>query len=123
MARTKIKLAASLLVAACTGIGVLPAASNPATADSAPHSIILPTIQTELPPGPKAGRDTVSTVCTFCHSTRYILNQPPLPRQTWMNEVLKMRTTFGAPIAEQQVPDIVDYLASIRGAPEPATKP
>jgi cytochrome c5 len=121
---TKSSMAASLLAAASLGLGVSWAQPAPTpTADNATHSIVLPTIQTELPPGPKAGRDTVSTVCAFCHSTRYILNQPPFPRHTWVNEVQKMRTTFGAPIADQQVPEIVDYLMSIRGAPEPTTKP
>jgi hypothetical protein len=120
----KLPFAASLLTVASLGLGVSSGEPAPAPpADNGAHSIVLPTIQTELPPGPKIGLDTVSTVCTFCHSTRYIINQPLFPRQTWINEVQKMRTTFGAPIADQQVPQIVDYLMSIRGAPEPTTKP
>jgi len=120
---TKFTLAACHLMAAGFGLGVAWAEPAPASApDTAAHSIVLPTIQTELPPGPKAGRETVSTVCVFCHSTRYILNQPPFPRQTWVNEVQKMRTTFGAPIADQQLPQIVDYLMSIRGVDEATTK-
>jgi hypothetical protein len=93
------------------------------SAGTAVHSITLPNLPVELPPGPAAGRDTVGTACTFCHSNRYILDQPAFPRQTWTNEVNKMRTTYGAPIAEQQVPAIVDYLVSIRGVPEPKAQP
>ena len=106
-----------------------PAKSSPAPArpvdspDPAVHSITLPNVPTELPPGPASGRDVVGTTCTACHSVRNILNQPAFPRQTWVNEVNKMRTNYGAPVAEQQIPAIVDYLVSIRGAPEPKTQP
>jgi len=33
-----------------------------------------------------------------------------------------MRKTYGAPIGDPQVPQIVGYLASIRGVDEPAGK-
>lgn len=85
------------------------------------HQIALPTLPPDLPPG--AGRDVVTTACTFCHSNRYITMQPAFSRAVWTAEVEKMRKTFGAPVAEQQVPVIVDYLMSIRGAATPTTKP
>lgn len=99
------------------------AARSSDLAGSGVHAISLPNIATELPPGPSAGRDAAGTACTFCHSAQYILDQPAFPRQTWTNEVNKMRTTYGAPIAEQQVPGIVDYLVTIRGVPEPKPEP
>ena len=84
------------------------------------HSITLPSLAAELPPGP--GRDVTQAACSLCHSSRYILNQPSFPRKKWADEVEKMRTTYGAPIGDPQVPQIVEYLASIRGVDEPAGK-
>jgi hypothetical protein len=44
-----------------------------------------------------------------------ILNQPTLPRAMWQAEVNKMIQVFKAPIAEQDVPAIVDHLTRIKG--------
>ena len=46
---------------------------------------------------------------------RYALEQPPLPRKTWEAEVDKMRKTYGAPVADEDVPAIVAYLVAVRG--------
>jgi cytochrome c5 len=77
------------------------------------RSITLPTIETELPPGP--GKVTVISTCTLCHSQRYVLMQPNFPRKTWIAEVDKMKKVYGAPIQDEQVEPIVNYLTSIRG--------
>jgi hypothetical protein len=45
-----------------------------------------------------------------------VLDQPPLPRKTWEAEVEKMRKTYGAPVADEDVAAIVDYLVAIRGS-------
>ena len=50
-----------------------------------------------------------------CHTPRYVLEQPPLPRKTWQAEVDKMRKTYGAPVPDEDVPPIVDYLVAVRG--------
>lgn len=94
-------------------------ATGPAAAGV--RSIALPSLNPDLPPGP--GRDTVATTCAFCHSGRYITDQPRFPRQTWVNEVDKMRKTFGAPLTDQQAADAVEYLVAIKGVDQPATKP
>ena len=47
---------------------------------------------------------------------KYITLQPPLSREAWTASVTKMRTTYGGPIPEEQVPKIVDYLVAINGA-------
>lgn len=84
------------------------------------HSITLPSVVIDLPPGP--GRDVTQAACSLCHSSLYILNQPSFPRKKWADEVEKMRKTYGAPIGDPQVPQIVEYLVSIRGMDEPAGK-
>jgi hypothetical protein len=77
------------------------------------HTLRLPGDDVVLPDGP--GRDRVTSACVACHTPRYVLDQPPLPRKTWEAEVDKMRKTYGAPVAEQDVQAIVDYLVAVRG--------
>ena len=107
----------AIVCLACAPLAILPADRSHAAPSSEPTVISIepPVIQTILPPGPEQGRTIASTGCALCHSPRYILNQPPFPRQTWINEVTKMRTVFGAPLPEDQVPALVDYLVAIRG--------
>lgn len=80
--------------------------------------IELPAERTELKTG--AHSDVAAANCVTCHSWDYVAIQPPLPRTAWKATVLKMRTTFGAPIAENQVDDIVDYLARTYGDEQPS---
>ena len=75
--------------------GAEPANSTLPSVPTGVKSITLPSMQPDLPPGP--GRDTVVGACAFCHSGRYVLGQPPLPRKTWTAVVDKMRKTYGAP--------------------------
>lgn len=95
-----------------------PAKPDPAQTRGSVRFIELPEVEPDLPPG--AARDAVLVNCVACHSTRYITIQPPLTRETWVAEVTKMRKTFGAPVPEEQVNAIVDYLVAVRGAPSPA---
>ena len=89
--------------------------------DNEVHTITLPQVQPDLPPG--RGRDSVNAACVICHSTRYITIQPRFPRATWTAEVEKMRKTYGAPVSDAQAKDFVEYLVSIRGAVGPTTRP
>ncbi len=77
------------------------------------RSIKMPVIQTDLPNGP--GKATVMSTCTICHTQRYVLMQPAFPRKTWIAEVEKMKKAYGAPVLDEQVEPIVNYLVSIRG--------
>ena len=104
--------------AACDSCDQSACPSPPATAKievptTGVRSIVLPAIETELPPGP--GRLTVMLTCTACHSQRYVMMQPNFPRKTWAAEVDKMKKVYGAPIQEEQVEPIVNYLVSVRG--------
>ena len=59
------------------------------------------------------GADVVNNNCLACHSIGMVLTQPPLSRQTWEVEVAKMRNVFKAPIANEDVTQIVDYLSKL----------
>jgi hypothetical protein len=55
----------------------------------------------------------VNNNCLVCHSAGMVLTQPRLPRAVWQAEVDKMRSTYKAPIAAEDVPAIVEYLAKL----------
>jgi hypothetical protein len=44
-----------------------------------------------------------------------ILNQPAMAKAAWEAEVAKMRGVYKAPVDEKDVPDIVGYLAAVKG--------
>lgn len=97
---------------------------GPATASGpgltlASIDVTLPEDEQTYPDGP--GADVINANCTSCHSASMALYQPPLSRQQWHEEVEKMRNTFKAPIAEADVPAIVDYLTAISAKQAPAT--
>jgi len=55
--------------------------------------------------------------CSTCHSLDYIvMNSPFLSRAPWDAEVRKMIKIMGAPIPENEVAPIVDYLTQHYGA-------
>ena len=66
-------------------------------------------------PGP--GLAAVQANCLSCHSSAYVSTQPVLSRAQWAAEVTKMKAVYGAPIADEQVPAIVDYLTAQYGKP------
>lgn len=81
-------------------------------AQAAPVTYTLPEETASFKPGPNA--DLVRDNCSGCHSADYILTQPQgekFKRDFWQAEVTKMITVFGAPIAAEDAPKIVDYLA------------
>lgn len=80
------------------------------------RTLALPALEPTLPDGP--GRTEFVASCRTCHSARYILDQPRLPRKTWVAEIDKMKSAYGAPIPPDMQPAIVDYLVAVRGAPE-----
>jgi hypothetical protein len=91
-------------------------ATKPAALDlptTGVRAITLPVIETELPPGP--GKLTLVSACTLCHSQRYVTMQPSFSKKKWTEEVDKMKKVYGAPIQDEQVEPIVNYLVAIRG--------
>jgi LSD1 subclass zinc finger protein len=78
------------------------------------HAITLPQFDADLPPGPN--RNVVMIRCAVCHTTHYILNQPAFSQKVWTAEVAKMRTSYGAPMSDDEAAKIVDYLVAAHGA-------
>lgn len=70
-------------------------------------------VKTELPEA--EGYKTFYNSCRMCHSSRYILNQPDFPEETWTAIVTKMQKTYGAPITDEAAQEVVRYLVAIKG--------
>jgi len=71
--------------------------------------IDLPDNDRMFPAGP--GSDAINNNCLACHSADMVLNQPVLPKSVWQAEVTKMIRSYKAPVSEEDVAAIVDYLA------------
>lgn len=83
---------------------------------SAPRSYELPDETAVLADGP--GHDVAVANCGGCHSAEYISTQPRglvNERAFWSSEVTKMRGAYGAPLADEDIPKIVDYLVATYG--------
>jgi mono/diheme cytochrome c family protein len=92
-------IAASLLAAAVPAAGV---------------KIELPAESTSLKPG--TGSDLATRQCATCHSADYVAIQPPgRPLAFWKAEVEKMKKVYGAPIPDDQVEPIAQYLTRAYG--------
>jgi mono/diheme cytochrome c family protein len=79
--------------------------------------IALRSVKVDLPDSDRdflgPGAAVVNNNCLACHSAGMVLTQPRLPRAVWQAEVEKMRNTYKAPVAAEDVPAIVDYLAKL----------
>jgi cytochrome c5 len=78
------------------------------------ESIRLPESAGVLP-GNSPGAQAANSYCLMCHSADMVMNQPELSKAGWLAEVNKMKDVMKAPIPEDQVSEIVDYLYSIKG--------
>ena len=96
--------------------------SNIALANFATINVSLPTGAAVFPAG--QGSDIANANCLICHSAGMVLRQPPLTVEEWKTEIKKMKMSFGAPIPQEQIDALADYLGSINGRPSdvgPAT--
>jgi cytochrome c5 len=101
--------------------GASPAAAADQSASSpsavSVSGVTLRSVKVDLPDsdrkfeGPGAG--VVNNNCLACHSAGMVLTQPRLARAVWQAEVEKMRKTYKASIAAEDVPAVVDYLANL----------
>ncbi len=95
-------------------IGLVAAAGSFAN----PLRIELPGETATLKPGP--GADVANSHCLICHSAEYITTQPrDKPLAFWKAEVEKMKKVYGAPIPEEQIAPIAEYLAQSYGVGAP----
>ena len=78
-------------------------------------------LKIELPPETAtlkagAGADLANKQCLVCHSGDYITTQPrDKPLAFWKAEVTKMKKVYGAPIPDDQIDQIAQYLAENYG--------
>src|SRR6266850_5960064 len=80
----------------------------------------------QLPPETVAfkqdvGAEIANGQCLTCHSVEYVAIQPPMQRAFWKAEVQKMQQKYGAPIPQEQVEAVVDYLTKNYGVSTNAT--
>jgi hypothetical protein len=88
-------------------------ADEPPPPDPNVHTTAITFDEPKLPDAP--GKIEVDDACRTCHSARYLLGQPKLSRKAWTAEVDKMKTAYGAPVADAAQPVIVDYLVHVNG--------
>lgn len=104
-----------------------------AHADSATavKEISLPTGSLLFKPSELPGYTSAMTHCLTCHSVEYTATQPLSSRVYWKATVVKMQKTFGAPIPDDEIEVIADYLVKTYGnerstpaaAPSSSTSP
>ena len=73
--------------------------------------IELPVSDAVFPAG--VDSEIANSQCLICHSAGMVLRQPPLTKDQWHAEIVKMRTAFGALIPEDQVDALTEYLFRI----------
>ena len=95
-----------------TVLPLLALAALMGSAFAAPVNYKTPDETAAFKPGPNL--EVVQGNCTACHSSDYIVMQPPMKDKKgfWQAEVTKMIKVYGAPIDEADVGKIVDYLAA-----------
>jgi hypothetical protein len=104
--------------AAALALALLLAGSAGATT----KTLQLPPEGVQLKPSPLPGYAKAQASCVGCHSAEYMLYQPPsAPRAYWDAMVKRMQAVFKAPIAEADMPAIVDYLVKTYGNEQPAS--
>jgi cytochrome c5 len=86
---------------------------NVAARQRAMVRVELPSSDESFPPG--NGAEIANSQCLICHSAGMILTQPPLKKDEWRAEIMKMRTAYGAPIPEDQADGLAQYLKQISG--------
>ena len=76
-------------------------------------NVELPLGDVEFPAGQDA--DLANVQCLICHSAGMVLRQPPLTKDQWRAEVVKMGAAFGAIVPADQVEPLTEYLFRING--------
>ncbi|MBC5767516.1 cytochrome c [Ramlibacter albus] len=83
---------------------------------AAPKRIELPADGVVLKPSALPGYAKAQAICAACHSAEYMQYQPPTaPRAYWDAMAKRMKVVFKAPIADDDIPLIVDYLVKTYG--------
>jgi len=87
---------------------------------SSAKSIVLPADGVQLKASALPGYAMAQGQCVACHSAEYMLYQPAsAPRAYWDAMVKRMKAVFRAPLADEDMPAIVDYLVKTYGNEQP----
>ena len=83
-------------------------------------TIELPPDGVQLTPSVLPGYAKAQANCVACHSAEYMQYQPrSAPRAYWDAMAKRMKQVFKAPLADDDIPAIVDYLAKTYGNEQP----
>lgn len=70
----------------------------------------------DLPTGDRtfigAGADPVNNNCLTCHSAEMVMVQPKLSKANWEGIVKKMINVYKAPVPDEDVGPIIEYLSN-----------
>lgn len=103
-------------IALCASAGLCFAADSQKAVSVA--GVTLNSVEVTFPQSdrlfPGENADAINSNCLTCHSASMIFNQPQLSKAAWEEEVTKMRKAYGAPVPDESVSAIVDYLAGLR---------
>jgi hypothetical protein len=82
-------------------------------------SLQWPIVRVELPAGddtfpPGVGATIATSQCLICHSAGMVLQQPPLTKDEWRAEIVKMRSAYGAPLPDDQIDELSEYLFALQ---------
>ena len=110
----KLQLIALASLVAVAGFGPFSAAQ------AGSKSIDLPPDGVQLKPSALPGYAKAQAICTACHSAEYMQYQPATAvRPYWDTMAKRMKVVFKAPIADEDIPLIVEYLAKTYGNEQP----
>ena len=104
-----IAIASLVAVAGLVTISVAKAGSK---------TIELPLDGVQLKPSTLPGYAKAQAICVACHSAEYMQYQPATTARPYWDAMAK-RMVFKAPIADEDIPLIVEYLAKTYGNEQP----
>jgi mono/diheme cytochrome c family protein len=102
------------------GLAIAAACVATPAALAAPKTIELPPDGMQLTASSLPGYAKAQAICISCHSAEYLRYQPATaPRSYWEAMVQRMKTVFKAPVPDEDVAPIVEYLARTYGNEQP----
>ena len=101
-----------LMLTACSGLATGPERKGQALlAPLRSASIALPVDDAQFT---GAGADILNRNCLACHSSTMVSYQPKLTNAQWHDIVVKMKNAYHAPIADEDVPELVERLTALK---------
>jgi len=86
------------------------------SAGAVTKTYVAPPDGVQLKASPLPGYAKAQAQCGSCHSAEYMLYQPPsAARPYWDAMVKRMKTVFKAPVPDEDIPALVDYLVKTYG--------